>query len=627
MRHRIASVAAGLLTLIALGAIGAAPAAAAQAPVLTSASAHPAVSAYSDDPVSTLTVDRFDAVFDLHRDANKQSSMTVTETIAVRFPDSDANHGIERAIPTYNDDIPLDVHVTSITDAGGAAQPYSVVDSDDSSYGSDMHVLRIGDKNTYVHGAKTYVLHYTLKNVVRHFADSNDAELYWDVNGTGWSSPIGETSVRLRLHDGIATGLNGQLACYPSASETDAAPQPCTITRDGDTITSTVAQLAEYKSLTVAIGFTNSAFAEPPHASQEWQWTVIPWLFFIPLLGVLAWVISLRTGPYRDAKGRGIIIAEYDAPKGVWPMLAADFLRRGSTAFSAELVGLAVKGYITLSETTDAPASSRYYVTLQNADWSALDESEISLLGVLFPSAEVGNHRVLDQTDRTLGDALAAHRASAPKRVTDLGLRERPKKAGAGWMRLLTFLLIVAPIVHLVFAGINKAGVWWVAVPDIAAAIFAIVLMALSAPRLRITDKGAEVRDHLAGLKEYIELAEADRLKFLQSPKTAERINVQDTSAVIKLYEKVLPYAMVLGVSEQWVKVLQDRYATTGQSSPDWYSGPAPFLGLAYLSTAMSSSSFATTPASTSGSSSSFGGSGGGGFSGGGGGGGGGGGW
>lgn len=629
----VARVTAAVLALGTLGALsftlGSEPASAVSQTSDQGRASAGSIRPFTDDPVTSLTLDRFDAVFDLHRDAAKNSSMTVTETIDVRFPEADVNHGIERAIPTFNQDIALHPHILSITDAHGTPQPYETVDSSDAGYGDDMTVLRIGDKNTYVHGAKTYVLRYTLQNVVWHFADTNDAELYWDVNGSGWDSRVGEASVRVNLHDGTAAGLNGQKACYPSATESaqGASDEPCTMSTDGDSIVASVQGLNYYKSLTVAIGFDNAAFAEPSHEQQSWQWVIVPWLFFIPLLGGLAWVIYLRTGPFRDAKGRGIIVPEYDAPRGVWPMLAADFLGKGNAAFPAELVGLAVGKYLTISENADAPSSSRYTVTLVNADWSALDSSEVALMEVLFPGAVVGNYRVLDQKDRTLGDALAKQRASAPKRVTELGLRARTKRPGNGWARFGLFVLLILPIVHLGFAAANHAGVWWVVLPDIAAAIFAIVLLILTAPRLRITDKGAQVRDHLEGLKQYIELAEKDRLAFLQSPQTAERVDVRDTGAVVKLYEKVLPYAMVLGVSEQWVKVLQDRYATTGENSPDWYSGPSPFLTLALWSSAFSTSSFATTPSSSSGSSSSFGGSGGGGFSGGGGGGGGGGGW
>ncbi|MGA0567560.1 DUF2207 domain-containing protein [Rathayibacter sp. KR2-224] len=631
MRHRLASVFAVLVAACAIVLIGGAPAGAAprEASGPADAVASGVVRPLAADPVASLTVDRFDAVFDLHRDAARNSSMTVIETIAVRFPDADVNHGIERAIPTFVDDIPLHVKLRSITDAQGASQPYATVDSSEAGYGDDMLVVRVGDKNTYVHGAKTYVITYTLQNVVRHFDNTHDAELYWDVNGTGWGSRVGEASVQVRLHDGITGALTGQQACYPSAAEAanGVSEQPCSIRTEGDTIAASVQGLSPYKSLTVAIGFQNSAFAEPPHARTAWQWAVLPWFFFIPVLAGIGWVVYLRTGPFRDAKGRGIIVAEYDAPAGVWPMLAADFLGKSDAAFPAELVGLAVGKYISISENTDAPASSRYTVTLQRTDWSSLDNSEIALLGVLFPQAQVGTSRVLDQSDRTLGDALAVQRASARSRVTELGLRLKARNRANSWVRFGLLLLLVLPIVHLILAAANKAGAWWVVLPDLLTALFALVLLVLRSPRLRITDKGAEVRDHLEGLRQYIQLAEKDRIAFLQSPKTAERIDVRDSQAVIKLYEKVLPYAMVLGVSEQWVKVLQDRYVTTDQGAPDWYSGPSPFFTLALWSTAFSSSSFATTPAASSGGSSSFGGSGGGGFSGGGGGGGGGGGW
>ncbi|WP_460519511.1 hypothetical protein [Humibacter antri] len=126
---RIAHVVRVAAVVLALGTVGAAGAFVASEP------AHASVSHASDlrpssggdirpfaaDPVSSLTLDRFDAVFDLHRDAAKNSSMTITETIGVRFPEADVNHGIERAIPTFNQDIALHPRILSITDAPGHA--------------------------------------------------------------------------------------------------------------------------------------------------------------------------------------------------------------------------------------------------------------------------------------------------------------------------------------------------------------------------------------------------------------------------------------------------------------------------------------------------------------------------
>ncbi|MES1169460.1 MAG: DUF2207 domain-containing protein, partial [Leifsonia sp.] len=154
----------------------------------------------------------------------------------------------------------------------------------------------------------------------------------------------------------------------------------------------------------------------------------------------------------------------------------------------------------------------------------------------------------------------------------------------------------------------------------------------------RLTAKGATVMEELEGLKLYLRLAEADRLKVLQSPSGAERSRVDPTdgTAVVKLYEKLLPWAIVFGLEEEWRKVLGAAYATTPTASSDsTLTSALWFTNLALLTNSYGAHSFATTPPAPSGGSSwsgsggsSFGGGfSGGGFSGGGGGGGGGGGW
>jgi uncharacterized membrane protein len=92
---------------------------------------------------------------------------------------------------------------------------------------------------------------------------------------------------------------------------------------------------------------------------------------------------------------------------------------------------------------------------------------------------------------------------------------------------------------------------------------------------------------------------------------------------MVKLYERVLPYAILLGAEKEWSKRLGDYYQQT-QASPDWYTGTTAFNAAVFTSTLHN---FSQASSYSAGSSSSSGGSSGGGFSGGGGGGGGGGGW
>ena len=143
-----------------------------------------------------------------------------------------------------------------------------------------------------------------------------------------------------------------------------------------------------------------------------------------------------------------------------------------------------------------------------------------------------------------------------------------------------------------------------------------------------LTNKGLELRAYVLGLDKYIKAAEAERLKFLQGPDTAQKIgesvDVNDPGQLVKLYERVLPYAILFGREKEWSKRLGEFYQTS-QTSPSWYNGSTAFNAAIFASTM---SNFSTAASYTGGAgSSSSGGSSGGGSSGGGGGGGGGGGW
>ena len=71
------------------------------------------------------------------------------------------------------------------------------------------------------------------------------------------------------------------------------------------------------------------------------------------------------------------------------------------------------------------------------------------------------------------------------------------------------------------------------------------------------TKKGAEAKWQILGLEEYIKTAETDRIKF------QERENI---------FQKLLPYAMTLGIADKWTKAFKDMIKT----APDWYQSSDP---------------------------------------------------
>jgi uncharacterized membrane protein len=77
-------------------------------------------------------------------------------------------------------------------------------------------------------------------------------------------------------------------------------------------------------------------------------------------------------------------------------------------------------------------------------------------------------------------------------------------------------------------------------------------------------------------MRMYIELAEKDRLDFLQSPKGAS-LKPSEVAGrnVVKLYEEVLPWAILLGLHKQWNAVLNNLYEK--DSAPVWFVGAPVF--------------------------------------------------
>jgi uncharacterized membrane protein YgcG len=70
----------------------------------------------------------------------------------------------------------------------------------------------------------------------------------------------------------------------------------------------------------------------------------------------------------------------------------------------------------------------------------------------------------------------------------------------------------------------------------------------------------------LEGIREYLQLAEEDRLKAAQAPQTADLVSSgrrafgdDSPGTVVNLYERLLPYAVLFGLEREWAKVIRAR--------------------------------------------------------------------
>ncbi|MEF2978667.1 DUF2207 domain-containing protein [Subtercola sp. YIM 133946] len=630
-----AAMVAGVVVFSA-GPASAAGAATAETPVAggAQAAAHAPADASAPQPFSAVgtgvndfTFNSFSGDYTLGRDAQGHSTLTTVETLDAQFPASNQNHGIQRAIPEKYDGHPTGVSIVSVTDGDGNPRSYTT-DSQD-----DLLLVTIA-ADDFVHGSQVYVLTYTQTNVTRYFSDTNDDEFYWDTNGTAWKQPFDSVTATVHVPGDLAPSLNGQLACYDGASGSSSTCTIASTATPGEdlapgspvTFATTPIALGVGENVTVAIGFAPGTFT-PRDDSFFASGAAIAQLVFA-LLAVLVAVgaIILRFTVLRDAPGRPTIIAEYTVPKGVNLMLASVITKDTKRAPAASFVSLAVRHNIQIveQEKTGMWGGTTYWLQLVSFD--GLDATELHLVKLLFGEPlQLGAWKQIEKQDTSLARGISALLQSERQRaVTDGFVR--------GGTTLLSGLFALGVLVFgalAFFAGTlalsdDYGGV--VPIILIGVCIAAAITVFVAGFKKPLTAKGAELRDYIKGLELYIKLAEKDRFAMLQTPEGAlkTQVNAPDWGQVVKIYEKLLPYAVLLGLEQEWAQVLGTYYENLG-SQPDWYGGNiSTFNAVLFVSAISSLSSTVDASLAASTSSSSSGGSGGGGFSGGGGGGGGG---
>lgn len=595
-------------------------AALALAPVAVATASTAAVTTDTSD----FSFDSFDAAYTLSREADGTSTLAVVETIVARFPDFDQNRGIIRAIPDDYDGVPLTTSVSGVTDQNGTPVYF------ETFYSGGFVELALGT-DEFVHGVQTYIITYTQRNVVRSFDDTSSDEFYWDINGTGWAQPFGRVSATVLVDDEVAQALTGNAACYVGTFGDDTG---CPIEIAGSTFTASATDLSPGETLTIAIGFAPGTFVTPepirPPEPQDvalWMHLFSSGIGFASVGALIAAIVSrVRSG--NGAKGKGIIIPQYSEPDGIDILQSAELLWRASSAIPAAIVRLAVRKNLRILAYAVDEGGAPY--TLQYLSNERADALDLALLDAIFGAHRVaGELKEYGKYDSTLAVSLGALSTAARQSLEPEGFKRKPPGRGFGGLMLLAqWLLIMLGVgTVIVSTGLFLNVSPFAVVSIVIAFIASFVAAGLAIRPMQLTEKGREAKDYLEGMKLYLTIAEEERLRVLQSPQGAERIDVGNNLELVKLYEKLLPWAVLWGVEDQWMRELEVRVATTGET-PDWFVGRNGFEVALFTTAVRGVTATTTAPSSSSwsgsGGGSFSGGSFGGGFSGGGGGGGGG---
>lgn len=556
----------------------------------------------------------FEADYYLGSDSEGRSTLKTVEKLTANFTVPNQNHGIERAIPKKYDGHPTNLKVQSVTDENNNPVEYEERSSNGNA------VLRIGDGDAYVMGTKTYIITYTQRDVTKYFDSTGLTEFYWDTNGTQWNQSFDRVTARVHLSDSVLPTLTDKLSCYYGPSN---ATNTCTISADGSIVTASVDNLQARENMTVAVGFTAGTFRGYEQSTAEKIGEILLKIWIVSLfitvpLGIVLtiWFCMRYVQVGRRNKEMGTIVAEYLPPKHASVLVSAKIGDSTRAETTAQMIDLAVRHYIKIYQTKEKstwkPAEFELEIT---KDISDLTVDERDFISTLFGNTAVGTKLDMKtlKNNYKLAAAMQVNSKQMVKRIQGEYDLQKKDEAAIRWFTRFSWGLLASSIILLA--------------PTLFIAALTALICAMSLQVL--TDKGLNLRRYLAGLKLYIGIAEEDRLKMLQSPEGAEKvgspIDGNDSRQMVKLYERVLPYAVLFGQEKEWNKQLGSYYEQAN-AQPDWYAGQTTAFNAVLFTTAVSDFGASMNSYSAS-SDSSSGGSSGGGSSGGGGGGGGGGGW
>jgi hypothetical protein len=550
--------------------------------------------------------------FDVDLTVEQDADLLVQERIEVLF--SEPRHGIFRTIPIrYSDPkgfaYSLGFRLQSVTDDDGRPQGTEV------SHEGRYVKLKIGDPDRTVTGTVVYVIRYRVRDGLTTFAEHD--EIYWNATGNEWNAGIARSSATVRLPAPIAVA-DLQAAAYTGAFGQTGRDAEITYPEPGVVRFVTTRALGRLEGLTVAVGFPQGIVAFPSAMDLAVRRTADNWVLLLPVAWFLFVFRRYRTYG-RDPDGGAPVTVMYEPPPGLTPGGIGTLIdERVDTAdITATVVDLAVRGYLTIrTEERDR------YFGLLNRPETVFVKTEPAPPGTLAPHETrvmTGLFARGDEVDAT--DLANRFYASIPgikaslyeRLVADGYFDASPEKVRGRWIGLGIGAAILSFMVAVSWVGYRALGPpAEVLLPIVTGALTFAIFAVFSRAMPRRTATGAQARQWALGFQEFAGRVEGDRL---------ERSAADPRAA----FERLLPYAMALGVADDWARKFEGIYAEAG---PAWYAGPRGMHGFSTLSLerdvsgAMSraSQSMTASPRSSSG-------SGGGGSSGGGGGGGGGGSW
>ena len=556
------------------------------------------------NPVMALEAFEITA-FDVFMDVESDNSYEITETIDVEFLEQ--RHGIIRSIPlkTYRG------APAAITDVKVSGHKYSTVKES-----GDLNI-KIGDEDEYAGDKESYTISYVYTIGDDGLGDMD--ELYFNLIGTDWDCPISNITFTIKMPSRFDDDKLSFTYGKKGSTKNDAVSYII----EGRTITGKLnGSLGLNEALTVALPLPQGYFEDAKPINDGfidrfgWMLSVLagiggiliwismgkkkqsfPTVEFYPPQGTtsadVGYLIDGRVDPFDITS---LII--YWADKGYLSIAEYNTKKLFGTKKSFLLTKLREMGnevkpyerkmfsemflYGNGTQVYTEELSNRFFRTADEVKYFIKNDFEsdpetrifdkknrlcqwllwLMMVLTVFPILVVCVDRVLnaDSTVKSLiisvmfSVLITASLYAIIYNITNWKSLPKKGRVNQAFMALIFTLLSIGLSIYLAI----ESGILVFMIIAIACAI---ILAALSCRCKRRTSIGTWYEERLVGFKEFLKATELDRIKLL----------VNDNP---QYFFNVLPFAMVLGVTDKWAK----NFDNIMVSPPKWYFTATPSM-------------------------------------------------
>lgn len=451
--------------------------------------------------------------------------------------------------------------------------------------------IKIGDKDITVIGPQHYQIAYRVYNAF--LFEKDQIRFYWNIKPNGWNAVFKQIDFTVHLPENVEPHLGNIFVYSGQTGETKQSTEFDVTIENGAFEARSRANFLSYmgQNVTVLINLPKGSVAE---IKPLWPfWTDYGWTLILASIIIVFYAVWKRYG--KD--DRVVAAISYFPPQGIDPAMAGFLI--DDSGDTQDLISLipywGSGGYLKMEE-------------IPKSGWFGSSDTKLIKVKQLPAEAPIYERSVFNGLFSSGDEVLISSLKNKFYTTMSTAKNHLRKQAQvyydprAARVKIVVMVSLVLLDIGLFFVFL----IYWGLLAAIAVIPVSIFLLVMSAYLIKKNKKGNEVLSDLKGFKQFIKVAEENKLKMLlkESP---------------TYFETTMAYALAFGMFDKWAK----KFEGLNLQPPDWYISPTGVFTMNHFSNSFSSaisSAKSTMVSSPSSSSSGGGGSSGGGFGGGGGG-------